>query len=1192
MADRSIVVRLRAEVQGFNQAMAQATKATEQVGKGTEDAAKRAGTAMGRMVQSAQQNREAWSTAGATLTGFGAATVGALGLATKAAMDWESSWAGVQKTVDGTAPQMAALEQGLRSMARELPASHAEIAAVAEAAGQLGIETPNVLGFTRTMIDMGESTNMSAEQAATSLARFMNVMGTSQSDVGRLGASVVGLGNNFATTESEIVEMSQRLSGAGAQANLTEGDVMGIAAAMSSVGIEAEAGGSAMSQTMKRIGKSVDEGGDSLELFAQVSGMTAEQFAAAWKSDPAMALEAFITGLSGVEAQGMTTNGVLTELGITGIRESDALLRLSAAAGSGADGMSLLAEAVQMGNAEFDKGSALIEEASKRYETAESRIAIAKNALVDAGISIGGVVLPAFANLADGAADLAGWFADLPGPVHATVASLGGLAGVGSLAAGSFLLLFPRAMDTVQAFRQLQDISPKAASGLGKVGKAVGIASAAFVGLQIAGQVLEHFEEGSASADEMAASMLNLAANTEISRASIDEMVAATGTGNATVTDLGNALEILNAGSLAQFGDQVLTVFGLFDSQTEVAKERMGELDRAFSTLATAGGMEELNQAFNAAVESAEAYGFTAEDLIDQLPGLRTALTPIATEMGIQATNANLAKIALDGTTGAMGAATGAAGGLAEGMGEAAEATQSAADAAAEALSAMSELAGEFIDAERGALNYADAMDEAAEAAKENGKHWEDGTEAADENKRALLDLADQAWATADAFSAEGKSGTFLEQAREDLIETAVAMGMGKEAAEQYVDQLLATPEEIATQVDLDTQAAREQWDGLWTDLGYRPPQVPVGADTDPAKEEVAQFSGLVEDNPANLPVQADTAPASNDVATLVSEIEAQGGSVGVSADPTEGYMQVDSFVAAVEQSGGTVTINGDTMQAGDALMSILGTIDGSDGTVTINGQSYPAEQALAAAIAQINFSEGTVTIDGNNSPANAATDSAKRRADGTTGTIDVEANTAGAESRINSTARDRSSDINVNAQTGRASSQIDNAARTRYSQIRVTWVQTNSRPSTRPGVRQMTYATGGAVWGPGTGTSDSIPALLSNGEHVITAKEVAQAGGQDAIYRMREAIRSGFKFAEGGAVERGGYAAAQSMQPVFRGASQSVSASVDTAAMGAEMRAAISGMTVALNLDGRTLYGAVVDAGKSQRRPFVTKGA
>src|SRR5690606_24079795 len=154
---------------------------------------------------------------------------------------------------------------------------------------------PNIESFTRTMIDMGEATNLSAEEAATQLARFMNVMGTSQDDVGRLGAAVVGLGNNFATTESEIVAMGQRLSGAGAQAGLTEGDVLGLAAAMSSVGIEAEAGGSAMSLTMKRIGKSVDEGGDSLELFAQVSGMSAQQFSEAWQSDPAMALDAFIS---------------------------------------------------------------------------------------------------------------------------------------------------------------------------------------------------------------------------------------------------------------------------------------------------------------------------------------------------------------------------------------------------------------------------------------------------------------------------------------------------------------------------------------------------------------------------------------------------------------------------------------------------------------------------------------------------------------------------------------------------------------------------------------------------------------------------------------------------------------------------------------------------------------------------------
>ncbi|NLQ21236.1 phage tail tape measure protein, partial [Streptococcus pneumoniae] len=128
-----------------------------------------------------------------------------------------------------------------------LPATHTEIAAVAEAAGQLGIKTPNVVGFTKTMIDMGESTNLSAEQAATQLARFSNIMGTNQTDIGRLGAAVVGLGNNFATTESEIVDTAMRIAGAGRQANMSEGDVLGLAAALSSVGIEAEAGGTAVS---------------------------------------------------------------------------------------------------------------------------------------------------------------------------------------------------------------------------------------------------------------------------------------------------------------------------------------------------------------------------------------------------------------------------------------------------------------------------------------------------------------------------------------------------------------------------------------------------------------------------------------------------------------------------------------------------------------------------------------------------------------------------------------------------------------------------------------------------------------------------------------------------------------------------------------------------------------------------------
>ena len=68
-----------------------------------------------------------------------------------------------------------------------------------------------------------------------------------------------------------------------------------------------------------------------------------------------------------------------------------------------------------------------------------------------------------------------------------------------------------------------------------------------------------------------------------------------------------------------------------------------------------------------------------------------------------------------------------------------------------------------------------------------------------------------------------------------------------------------------------------------------------------------------------------------------------------------------------------------------------------------------------------------------------------------------------------------------------------------------------------------VSRAAGGAIFGPGTGTSDSVPAWLSNGEHVLTAAEVAAAGGHGAIYALRAALKRGVvpRFAEGGAVTR-----------------------------------------------------------------------
>ena len=326
-------------------------------------------------------------------TGLTAPLVASVGLITKAAVDYESAFAGVKKTVDETATvSYKNLSDGIRQMAKELPASAVEIANVAEVAGQLGIKAEDILTFSRTMIDMGESTNLSAEDAASSIAKIANILGLTSDEYKRFGSSVVDLGNNFATTERDIVEMTNRLAAGGRLAGLTAPDILGLATAMSSVGIEAEAGGTAMTQTLTAIGNAVSLTGkgaaDDLNLIAKTAGMTSEEFQQAWKEKPVVALQSFIKGLKNAQEKGVNMNAILAQLGMTGIRQSNMLKSLALASDK-------MGDAVNRSNQAWKENTALTNEANKRYETTESQLKMFKNQVTDLAIEFGGPLLKA-----------------------------------------------------------------------------------------------------------------------------------------------------------------------------------------------------------------------------------------------------------------------------------------------------------------------------------------------------------------------------------------------------------------------------------------------------------------------------------------------------------------------------------------------------------------------------------------------------------------------------------------------------------------------------------------------------------------------------------------------------------------------------------------------------------------------------
>lgn len=406
---------------------------------------------------------------GSTLTkGLTVPLLAGAGVAVKAAIDYESAFAGVKKTVDGTPQQFAQLSTSIREMAKEMPSSAVEIAHVAEAAGQLGVPIGAIKDFSKTMINLGVSTNLSSEEAASSIAKIGNIMQVSGKDLGtwsgHFGSAVVDLGNHFATTERDIVEMTNRLAAGGKLAGLTTPEILGLATAMSSVGIEAEAGGTAMNQTLTGIGKAVagvGKGASSkLKLIAQTAGMTAEEFSQAWKQKPAEALQAFIKGLQRAHDEGKNMDGILDELGMTGIRQGNMLKSLASASDK-------MGDAVRRSNSAWKENNALTNEASKRYETTESQLKIFKNKLTDIAIEFGGPLLKALNSGLDAAkpwlqtlSDMAKKFSEMSTEQQQSIIKWGAMAA----AIGPALKFFGKSASVIGGF----------AKGLRTISKGIG----------------------------------------------------------------------------------------------------------------------------------------------------------------------------------------------------------------------------------------------------------------------------------------------------------------------------------------------------------------------------------------------------------------------------------------------------------------------------------------------------------------------------------------------------------------------------------------------------------------------------------------------------------------------------------------------------------------------------------------------
>lgn len=541
MAD-DIVSRLVLRTSEFNGALQQSEQRVRQFSSNS-----------GRAVQTFGDKIRNVGTLANSLAGlaiFGTITKG-LKDSAQAAITFESAFAGVRKTVDETEAGFQALIKRFTELSTATPVSREELSRIGELAGQLGVSgVENLSKFVETIARISVSTNLTAEQAATNFAQFANVIQLPLDQVDRLGAAIVGLGNNFATTESDISNMSQRLAGAGKTVGLSASEILGFSAALSSVGIEAESGGTAFSKVFILMAEAASQGNAAL---AEFTGNSVEAFQGLVRNNPAEAVLQFVEALGRVKAEGGDLFAVLDEFGIKEIRLRNALL-------STANAGDLVRKALALSGKAFEENTALVEESEKRFQTTESQLGKISNSFSNLSAEIGAALLPALKDLAETIVpvirSVVEWAKENPNLVKSLVAmagvvAVGGalVAGIGALAfavtalgavGGPVLAAVAGVAALVGAFVGLKDKVPAAIEAMGVSvmsgldAFAKGMANAATVGVEAFATMLESinnflsefpsraFRSGVALVDEFAK---GLASRTQAAVDAVGEMV-------------------------------------------------------------------------------------------------------------------------------------------------------------------------------------------------------------------------------------------------------------------------------------------------------------------------------------------------------------------------------------------------------------------------------------------------------------------------------------------------------------------------------------------------------------------------------------------------------------------------------------------------------------------------------------------
>ena len=299
----------------------------------------------------------------------------------KFAIDEESVNAEISKVADfANDKQKKEVTDSLKKMiTTEIPMSYKEIGELAAAGAQGGIETVDLSKFSELAAKMGVAFDMEAGEAGQKMANWKAAFGMNMDELKALGDKVNYLGNNSAASAASISNVISRVGALGDVAGVGSGEVAGLGAAMVAMGVQDDKAATGI----KKVLTTLASGGN--KATKNYLGMGGEDLSKAMQADGAGTIMKVFEKIKALNPEEQT--GALRD--IFGQQSVEAIAPLLKELGLVKDYLAMVGD-------ESKYSGSMQKEFEAQAGTTANQLKILGNQAKDAGMVVGGIMLPYF----------------------------------------------------------------------------------------------------------------------------------------------------------------------------------------------------------------------------------------------------------------------------------------------------------------------------------------------------------------------------------------------------------------------------------------------------------------------------------------------------------------------------------------------------------------------------------------------------------------------------------------------------------------------------------------------------------------------------------------------------------------------------------------------------------------------------